>query len=106
MRLTITRFDASTAFEQRRATASFVALMNYEIDRTRALYASADRGIAMLPPSSARCIRAARDLYSRILDVIEANGCDVFSQRASVPTWKKAAVVLKGITRDRARSRP
>ena len=101
----IRRFDASTAFEQRRATASFVALMSYEIDRTRALYASAARGIAMLPPSSARCIRAAHDLYSRILDVIEANRCDVFAQRASVPTWKKATVVLKGITRDRARSR-
>ena len=28
------------------------------------LYRSADLGIALLPPSSARCIRAARDLYS------------------------------------------
>jgi phytoene synthase len=75
--------------------------MSYEIDRTRALYASAERGIALLPPSSARCIDAARVLYGRILDVIEANDYDVFSQRASVPTWKKAAVVGRMLVRSR-----
>jgi phytoene/squalene synthetase len=34
-------------------------------------------------------------LYARILDVIEANDHDVFSQRATVPTWQKAAMVAK-----------
>ena len=102
----IRRFDAASAFTERRATPAFVSLMRHEIDRTRALYASAVRGIAMLPPASARCIRAAHDLYGRILDVIDANGCDVFRERASVPTWKKAAVVLKGIAIDRSRSYP
>jgi phytoene synthase len=69
--------------------------MRFEIDRARALYRDADRGIDLLPPSSARCIRAARVLYSRILDVIEANGYDVFSTRARVPTWQKAVMVAR-----------
>ena len=102
----IRRFGAQEAFAERRVTPAFVALMSFEIDRTRQLYKSAERGIALLPPSSARCIDAARVLYSRILDVIEANGYDVFTQRASVPTWKKAVVVLKGVARHRSRSRP
>jgi phytoene synthase len=101
----IRRFGAQEAFAERRVTPAFVALMSFEIDRTRQLYTSAERGIALLPPSSARCIDAARVLYSRILDVIESNGYDVFSQRASVPTWKKAVVVLQGVARHRSRSR-
>jgi phytoene synthase len=102
----IRRFGAEASFAERRVTPAFVALMSFEIDRTRELYRSADRGIALLPPSSARCIRAARVLYSRILDVIEANDYDVFRTRASVPTWQKAAVVLQGVARHRRRPRP
>ena len=68
-------------------------LMRFEIERCRELYVSADEGLADLPPSSARCVRAARILYSRILDVIEANDYDVFNSRARVRTWRKAQIV-------------
>jgi phytoene synthase len=78
---------------QRRCTPEFVALMKFEIERCRALYESADIGIRMLPPRSARCIRAARVLYSRILERIEAQDYDVFVRRASVPTVQKALMV-------------
>ena len=54
-------------------------LMRFEIGRCRRLYVSADIGIGMLPPQSARCVRTARVLYSRILDVIEEQGYDVFT---------------------------
>jgi phytoene synthase len=67
--------------------------MKFEVERCRELYASADKGIAMLPPRSARCIRAARVLYSRILERIEAQRYDVFSKRASVSTVQKALMV-------------
>ena len=77
----------------RTCTQQFIELMKFEIERCRALYASADLGIAMLPARSARCIRAARTLYSRILERIEAQNYDVFVRRASVPTWQKALVV-------------
>ncbi|MEY2741291.1 MAG: phytoene synthase [Actinomycetota bacterium] len=78
---------------RRECTPEFVALMRFEIARCRELYASADEGIAMLPARSARCIRAARLLYSGILGRIEAQGHDVFARRATVPTWRKALTV-------------
>lgn len=68
------------------------ALMAFEIDRGRALYRSADEGLAMLPPESARCVAGARALYSQILDRIEAADYDVFTKRAVVPTWRKVVV--------------
>jgi len=89
------RFGAQGALAERRVTPGFVDLMRFEVERCRALYASADRGVAMLPPASARCVGAARDLYSRILDPIEAVGYDVFSSRVRVPTWQKAATVAR-----------
>jgi phytoene synthase len=71
------------------------ALMRFEIERARSLYASADLGIAMLPPASARCVEAARVLYARILERIERADYDVFSARARVPTFEKSAVVAR-----------
>ena len=89
------RFGAEGALAERRVTPGFVDLMRFEIDRCRTLYASADLGLALLPPASARCVGAARVLYSRILERIEAAGYDVFSSRARVPTWQKAATVAR-----------
>ena len=76
----------------RRVTPEWRELMRFEIDRNRALYRQADRGIPLLPPSSARCVSAARTLYARILERIEARDYDVFAGRARVPTWHKAAL--------------
>jgi phytoene synthase len=89
------RFGAEGALARRRVTPGFVDLMRFEIDRCRALYASADLGLALLPRSSARCVGAARVLYSRILDRIEGAGYDVFAARARVPTWQKASTVAR-----------
>jgi 15-cis-phytoene synthase len=89
------KFDADPW--RREVDAAWVDLMRFEIDRTRALYVEADRGLPMLPASSARCIRAARVLYSGILDRIEGNGYDVFSMRARVPAPRKAIVVVRAL---------
>ncbi|HEX2848971.1 MAG TPA: phytoene/squalene synthase family protein [Acidimicrobiales bacterium] len=86
------RFDAQVAIKERRVTPQWADLMRFEIARTRRLYASADLGVGMLPAASARCIHAARVLYSGILDQIEAAGYDVFSTRVSVPAWRKVAM--------------
>ncbi|HUP84518.1 MAG TPA: phytoene/squalene synthase family protein [Acidimicrobiales bacterium] len=94
----IERFGARSAFAERRATPEFVDLLRFEIARARELYASADLGVSMLPPSSARCIGGARELYSQILDRIEAAGYDVFSKRASVPTWRKLTVAARSLS--------
>ena len=87
------RFGADPAL--RTVTPSWIELMRFEIDRTRKLYRSADLGIAMLPPSSQRCVGAARDLYSGILEKIEAAGYDVFSARIRVTTARKLAMAAK-----------
>jgi phytoene synthase len=96
------RFAADPA--RRRADDAWVALARFEIARCRELYDDAEEGIAALPPSSARSIRAARDLYGGILGQIEANGYDVFTRRARVPRWRKLAVVAReGLVPDRVR---
>ena len=87
------KFDADPW--ARRATPAWRDLMAFEIARTRRYYESADLGVPMLPPTSARCIRGARALYSGILDQIEAAGYDVFSSRVRVPAWKKLAVAYR-----------
>jgi phytoene synthase len=79
----------------RRVTPGFVQLMQFEIDRCRGLYRSAEIGIAMLPDRSAKCVGAAHTLYGRILDKIEEQDYDVFASRASVSTMEKAAMVTR-----------
>ncbi len=79
----------------RKADQQWVDLMRFEIARCHCLYASADLGIAMLPPSSQRCIRAARDLYSGILEKIEEAHFDVFTTRVRVTTSRKLAMAAK-----------
>ncbi len=90
------RFGADPSL--RAVTPAWVELMRFEIERVRDLYRSADLGIAQLPPQSAKCIRAARVLYSRIIDQIEGQGYDVFSKRARVPTWQKATMVARTLS--------
>jgi 15-cis-phytoene synthase len=97
----VRRFGANP--DERRVTGPWRELMRYEIARTREYYTSADVGIAYLPPASARCIRAARRLYSEILERIEAADYDVFTRRARVPGWRKALVVAASISSGRRR---
>ena len=78
---------------------AWCALMEFEIAWTRSLYLSADEGIAMLPPRSARSIGSARVLYSGILDRIVANRYDVFTRRARVSTVRKLATVAAAFAR-------
>lgn len=78
-----------------RVTDNFCALVRFQADRARTLYASADVGMGYLPSDARLPVRLARVLYARILDKIEANDCDVFSRRARVPTWEKLAVLAR-----------
>ncbi len=89
------RFDADP--HTRTVTPEWQRLLAFEIERTRELYASADTGVSYLPPTSARCIRAARRMYSGILVRIEAAGGDVFTRRCRVPTAAKAFVVARAV---------
>jgi phytoene synthase len=92
------RFGADPA--RRRVDGTWRRLMAFEIDRCRALYRSADEGLELLPPASARCVRTARVLYAGILDRIETAGYDVFTRRARVPTWRKLTTVARELAAD------
>lgn len=85
----LARFGADPA--RRRVDEAWIELMRFEIARCRELYRSAARGIAMLPPASARCVASAHRLYGGILDRIELAGYDVFSSRVRVPLLHKLA---------------
>ncbi|MBM7783935.1 phytoene/squalene synthase family protein [Tenggerimyces flavus] len=89
------RFDADP--HTRRVDDPWRALMRFEIERTRAIYREADKGIPLLPRRSARCVATARILYSRILDRIEANDYDVFTRRARVPSAEKLWVAARSL---------
>ncbi|CAN5456451.1 phytoene synthase [soil metagenome] len=73
----------------------FLNLMRFEIARARALYALADRGIPMLPPCARKAVRLARVLYCRILDRLEAQGCDPFRGRVRTSTSEKLRVATR-----------
>ncbi len=65
------------------------ALMQFQIQRTREVYAKAEKGISYLAPDARLPVWAALMLYSQILNAIERNQYDVFKQRAFVPNWQK-----------------
>jgi phytoene synthase len=65
------------------------SFMQFQIERTRQLYADAIPGIALLDPDGRFAIAAATDLYRRILDDIELHDYDVFSRRAHLSAWEK-----------------
>ena len=83
-------------------------LLAFEIDRTRALYAEAEPGIAMLHPTSRDCIRTAFELYGGILRAVEDADYQVLTQRVSVPMPRRLAVAVPGLVRARwsRRSQP
>ena len=65
------------------------SLMRFQIDRARKFYIQADKGISYLAADARWPVWSASMLYEQILEVIERNDYDVFSQRAYVPQWKK-----------------
>lgn len=89
----LVRFGADP--HRRTVDDNWIELMRFEIERCRELYRSADEGIALLPAASARCVGAARRLYSDILNRIEDAGYDVFQHRARVPTTRKVAAAAR-----------
>lgn len=94
-RFGVTREDLLRAARERRSSQKIKSLMAYEVQRARAHYVAAAKGIPMLAPSSQACMRAAFRLYGGILDEVEAQDHDVFVRRATVPKLRRIAVALR-----------
>jgi phytoene synthase len=69
--------------------------MQYEIARAHQLYEEAWPGITMLNSDSRLAIGAAAEIYRAILDKIEENDYDVFTQRASISLLAKLQILWK-----------
>ena len=67
-----------------RVTEQWRHFMQFQISRTRRLYAEARPGIQMLNRDGQFAIAAAADFYAAILNDIEKYDYDVFSRRAYV----------------------
>jgi phytoene synthase len=65
--------------------------MKFQIDRTRQLYEASWKGVKMLDRDGQLAIGAASVFYQGILDEIEKNDYDVFTQRASLSAWDKVS---------------
>ena len=78
----------------------FVALMRFQIDRARRLYAHADEGMVYIPRGRRWPVAVARELYAGILDRIEKRGYDVYSGRAETSRPRKLLVAARVAARD------
>ncbi len=67
----------------------FPELLDYQISRARALYATSREGIPALDVYGRFTTLVASDLYARILAEIESNRYDVFDTRAHFSTKRK-----------------
>lgn len=70
-----------------------------QIATTRAIYAQARAGVAMLRPVSRPCIHTALTLYSEILDRIEKLDHDVFVARARVGAARRVRVAVPALAK-------
>ena len=82
-----------------RRNEAFLALMKFEAQRARELYA---RAVAARPPADRRALTAAeimRAIYFRLLVRMERDGFRVFTQRYSLSRLEKLALIASAILR-------
>jgi len=90
----LTRFGVPEAdIAASRVTPNFVALMEFEIERTEAYYRHARRGVRMLK-TGRWGVMAGLEIYRGIHAAIRRNGYDVFTRRASTTGLQKLGLTL------------
>lgn len=81
----------------------FTRFMGFQMSRARALYVSADEGIALLREEGRFSVRILATLSEAILDEIEAKKCDVFSEPIRLSFFKKWFLVMSVSKAERKR---
>ena len=77
---------------------NLIDLLKFQIKRAREYYQRSALGIALISDGRARLVTGMmKDIYAGILDSIEENGYDVFSQRAHVTIGGKLDITLRTI---------
>jgi phytoene synthase len=78
-------------------TESERELLREMSDRAREYYKSADKLVPLIDADSRPALRVLVSIYRRLLDHIEAQDFNVFSQRISVPKREKWAILFRGL---------
>lgn len=99
----LARFNLTRAdLERRQVTPDFVRLMEFQVARARRYFENADIVLGLFPRDGSRLtVRLLQQTYAGILDVIEANGYDVFSRRAFTTTPRKLRVLARALWDER-----
>ena len=74
---------------------AFRELMSFQVSRARRYFASGSRLIPLLLPESRACPAVLHQVYSSILDRIEASGFNVFERRIGLSKPKKLFIAAK-----------
>ncbi|MYS24606.1 farnesyl-diphosphate farnesyltransferase [Streptomyces sp. DvalAA-14] len=80
------------------AGSDFTGLVEFEVRRARALFATGYRLLPMLDRRSGACVAAMAGIYRRLLERIAADPEAVLRGRVSLPGREKAYVALRGLT--------
>jgi 15-cis-phytoene synthase len=89
-RFGVTEADLAAA----RITPDFIALLEFEIERTEACYRDARIGVRLLRTGRVG-VMAALEVYRAILPSIRRNGYDVFTRRAGTTRLQKLGLALR-----------
>lgn len=79
----------------KKMSPEFIRFIEFQIDRARSYYESADAGVPMLNNDAHIPVYLARFNYSRILDRIQENNYQVFTERARLSLAEKLAIIPK-----------
>lgn len=87
------RFDMSPEDISRHVMDDrFHGLMTFQVERARSFYTKADELFQWLEPPGRPILKAMLRIYGGLLKEIEKRNYDVYSQRVSLPTWKKLLI--------------
>jgi phytoene synthase len=90
------RFGVPAAdLNQPHLTAPLRAVLELELGRAREYYTLSRPLLTLVGRDSRRALWALMEIYSRLLDRIEAQGYPVLERRVSVPAREKLAIMLR-----------
>lgn len=90
--------DATAARNGNAATA-FRPVLEFEAERARELYRSADELMPLVDDDSQAALWAMVEIYRRLLDRIAERGYDVFAEKIRLSTAEKIGVLAQGFVR-------
>ncbi|MGP3985016.1 presqualene diphosphate synthase HpnD [Streptomyces sp. KR80] len=96
----LAKFGCSAGFRGARPPqgSDFTGLVQFEVRRARALFASGFRLLPLLDRRSGACVAAMAGIYRRLLERISRDPEAVLRGRVSLPGGEKAYVAVRGLS--------